>query len=128
MKSLRFTLAALATAAITISAPVAMAQTSVQPGTKAAQTASVQNKQNVIGAQEVDQSSFILSTNPTSNFGGNQRYGLMIIEQKSDSQLCYSTTGSAPTQVNPLLSTFDFSGICGRSTDTNGYAIRAAGE
>ncbi|MGD1866205.1 MAG: DUF3747 domain-containing protein [Phormidesmis sp.] len=128
MKSLRFTLAALATAAITISAPVAMAQTSVQPGTKAAQTTSVQNKQNVIGAQEVDQSSFILSTNPTSNFGGNQRYGLMIIEQKSDSQLCYSTTGSAPTQVNPLLSTFDFSGICGRSTDTNGYAIRAAGE
>ena len=128
MKSLRFTIAALATAAIAVSAPVAMAQTGLQTGAKASQTTSVQNKQNVIGAQEVDQSRFILSTNPTSNFGGNQRYGLMIIEQKSDAQPCYSTTGSAPTRVNPLLSTFDFSGICGRATDTNGYAIRAAGE
>ncbi|MEO1637237.1 MAG: DUF3747 domain-containing protein, partial [Cyanobacteria bacterium J06631_9] len=52
----------------------------------------------------------------------------MIIEQKSDERLCYETEGSSPTRVIPLLSTFDFSGICGRGTDTNGYAVRAGGE
>ncbi|MEL6815759.1 MAG: DUF3747 domain-containing protein [Cyanobacteria bacterium J06598_3] len=130
MKSFRLTIAALATAAIAVAAPTALAQSNLAPTTaKAAPTASVQNKQNVIGAAEVDQSAFILSTNPTSNFGGNQRYGLMIIEQKSATEPCFSTTGSSPTQVNPLLAQMaDFSGLCGRSTDTNGYAIRAAGE
>lgn len=129
MKSFRLTIAALATAAIAVTAPMAFAQSSLAPAAKAAPTASVQNKQNVIGAAEVDQSAFILSTNPTSNFGGNQRYGLMIIEQKSATEPCFSTTGSNPTQVNPLLAQMaDFSGICGRATDTNGYAIRAAGE
>lgn len=130
MKSLRLTIAALATAAIAVTASqsTVVAQSATQPTAKASTTLVAQNKQNAIGAQEVDQSRFILSTNPTSNFGGRQRYGLMIIEQKSDAQPCYSTTGSSPTRVNPLLSTFDFSGICGRATDTNGYAIRAAGE
>lgn len=134
MKSFRLTIAALATAAIAVTAPTALAQStltqsSLAPAAKAAPTASIQNKQNVIGAAEVDQSAFILSTNPTSNFGGNQRYGLMIIEQKSATEPCFSTTGSSPTQVNPLLAQMDdFSGICGRATDTNGYAIRAAGE
>ncbi|MEL6555723.1 MAG: DUF3747 domain-containing protein [Cyanobacteria bacterium J06621_11] len=134
MKSLQLTIAALATAAIAISAPNAIAQNSSQnaaaPTAKATPTASVQNKQtNVIGAQEVDMNRFMLSTNPTSNFGGRQRYGLMIIEQKSDTEPCFSTTGSSPTQVNPLLAQMaDFSGLCGRATDTNGYAIRAAGE
>ena len=132
MKSLQFTMAALATAAIAISAPMnassAIAQSTTAPTTKATPTLSVQNKQNVIGAQEVDMSRFILSTNPTSSLRGRQRYGLMIIEQKTNAQPCFSTSGSAPTVVNPLLSTFDFSGICGRATDTNGYAIRVAGE
>ncbi|MEL6353169.1 MAG: DUF3747 domain-containing protein [Cyanobacteria bacterium J06627_28] len=131
MKSLRLTIAALATAAIATTAsqvPAAIAQSESSTAAKATQTLIAQNKQNVIGAQEVDQSRFILSTNPTSNFGGVQRYGLMIIEQKTDARLCYETEGSSPTRVIPLLSTFDFSGICGRGTDTNGYAVRAGGE
>ena len=130
MKSLRLTIAALATAAIATTAaqaPAVFAQNEAS-ATKATSTLIAQNKQNVIGAQEVDQSNFILSTNPTSNFNGNQRYGLMIIEQKTDARACYETQGSSPTRVIPLLSTFDFSGICGRGTDTNGYAIRAGGE
>ncbi|MEO1623278.1 MAG: DUF3747 domain-containing protein [Cyanobacteria bacterium J06632_3] len=128
MKSFRLTIAALATAAIAVSAsnvPAAFAK-DVQSPIKAP-TLTAQSKQ--ISAQEISNpDAFILSTNPTSNFGGNQRYGLMIIEQKSDQRLCYETVGSSPTQVNPLLSTFDFSGICGRATDTNGYGIRVAGE
>ncbi|MEO1395252.1 MAG: DUF3747 domain-containing protein [Cyanobacteria bacterium J06634_5] len=132
MKSFRLTIAALATAAIAISAsaaPSVRAQNALDAGAKESPTLTVQNKQATgIGAAEIDQSKFILSTNPTSNFGGNQRYGLMIIEQKSTTEPCFSTTGSSPTQVNPLLAQMaDFSGKCGRSTDTNGYAIRAGG-
>ena len=130
MKSLRLTLVALATAAVATTAgtlPQAFAQ-SAQPSVKATPTEIAQNKQS-IGAAELDQSAFILSTNPTSNFGGKQRYGLMIIEQKSTTEPCFSTTGSNPTQVNPLLAQMeDFSGKCGRATDTNGYAIRVNGE
>ncbi|MEL6261901.1 MAG: DUF3747 domain-containing protein [Cyanobacteria bacterium J06626_6] len=132
MKSLRLTIATLATAAIAVTAastPSVFAQSVQQPVNKATAVVSAQNKQNVIGAQEIDQSAFILSTNPTSRFGGNQRYGLMIIEQKSATEPCFSTTGASPTQVNPLLAQMDdFSGKCGRATDTNGYAVRVAGE
>jgi N-acetylmuramoyl-L-alanine amidase len=30
-------------------------------------------------------------------------------------------------KVDPLLVTFDFTGICGRATDSNGFSIRMAG-
>ncbi|MEM6452194.1 MAG: DUF3747 domain-containing protein [Cyanobacteria bacterium P01_D01_bin.105] len=128
MKSLRLTLAALATAAMTTAAgnalpgaiPGAMAQHSTAP---------IQLAQaSLFGMSETSQAPFILVAQPTSRLGGRQRYGLMIIEQKKADPLCFSTTGANPTQVNVLLLNFDFSGICGKSTDTNGYLLRAAGE
>jgi len=126
MKSLRFTLAALATAAMATAvgnvAPNALAQTIGQPA------APVQLAQSsVFGMNETSQAPFILVAQPTSRLGGRQRYGLMIIEQRRAEPLCFSTTGSNPTQVNVLLLNFDFSGICGKSTDTNGYLLRADG-
>lgn len=129
MKSLRLTLAALATAAMTTAvgsvAPnlgsSAIAQTSAATPIQLAQT-------SLFGMNETSQAPFILVAQPTSRLGGRQRYGLMIIEQKKADPLCFSTTGSNPTQVNVLLLNFDFSGICGKSTDTNGYLLRAAGE
>ncbi len=125
MKSFRFTIAALATAAIAVTAsntPAAFAQTS--PAATPTQVA----QSSTFGAQETDQSPYVLVTNPTSRLGGRQRYGLMIIEQKRAEPLCFSTVGSNPTTVLPLLAQLpDFSGICGRSTDTNGYLIRTAG-
>lgn len=131
MKSLRLTIAALATAAIAVTAsqvPAVFAQNAQQAATKAT-AISAQNKQtSPFGMNETDQSPYILVAQPTSRLGGNQRYGLMIIEQRREEPLCYSTTGSNPTQVNVLLLNFDFSGICGKSTDTNGYLLRAAGE
>lgn len=126
MKSLRLTLAALATAAVTVAAGNVMPNASQSA---LAQTAPVQLAQSsVFGMTETSQAPFIMVAQPTSRLGGRQRYGLMIIEQKRAEPLCYSTTGSNPTQVNVLLLNFDFSGICGKSTDTNGYLIRAGNE
>ncbi len=127
MKSLQLTIAALATAAIATTIgnlPTAIAQENSMPTAVPTQS----NAASPFGANETDQTPYIMVAQPTSRLGGTQRYGLMIIEQKRAEPLCYSTTGSSPTQVNVLLLNFDFSGICGKSTDTNGYIIRAAGE
>lgn len=79
----------------------------------------------VFEQQEVDQSKFIAVASPFSNGTAHQ---LLIIEQVRDTRPCWSEAGSNPIIVNPLLTTFDFSGICGRSTDSNGYSIRANGQ
>ena len=34
---------------------------------------------------------------------------------------------NGPTTVKPLLATFDFTGICGRYMDSNGYSVRIGG-
>lgn len=72
---------------------------------------------------EVNQEDFVLVAAPGGGLLGRPEF--MIIEQKSDAQLCWSEAGSNPTQIEPLLLNFDFSGICGRSTDSNGYSLRA---
>ena len=56
-----------------------------------------------------------------------ERYSLIIVEQISDSRSCWREEGSQPTQVEPLLLNFDFTGICDRQTDSNGYSLRIAG-
>ena len=55
---------------------------------------------------------------------GNNAHQLVIVEQVSDRRACWSENGSSPTTIDPLLTSFDFTGICGRSTDANGYSIR----
>lgn len=77
------------------------------------------------GAQELDQSRVLLVSAPGSRLRPHQLY---IIEQIRDDRPCYTITGSSPGEVNPLWTTFDFSGICGRASDTNGYSIRTANE
>lgn len=72
---------------------------------------------------EVPQEDFVLVAAPGGGLLGRPEF--MIIEQKIDAQQCWSESGSNPTQIEPLLLNFDFSGICGRSTDSNGYSIRA---
>lgn len=76
------------------------------------------------GEQDVEQDKFIAVAAP---FGENS-HQLLIIEQKSSARQCWSESGSNPVIVDPLLLNFDFSGICGRSTDSNGYSIRVDGE
>ena len=72
---------------------------------------------------EVDQEDFVLVAAPGGGLLGRPQF--MIIEQRTDERQCWSESGSQPTQIEPLLLDFDFSGICGRSTDSNGYSIRA---
>lgn len=69
---------------------------------------------------EVNSNNFIAVAAPF----GNNRHQLLIIEQLSNRQPCWSESGSSPVQVDPLLLNFDFTGICGRSTDSNGYSLR----
>ncbi|GAC1460003.1 MAG: DUF3747 domain-containing protein [Chamaesiphon sp.] len=75
------------------------------------------------GQQEIDQNKYIALASP---YGGNH-YNLSIFEQISNSQQCWQETGSSPTSVDLLLRNFDFTGICGRSSDSNGYSIRQSG-
>ncbi|MFM7424975.1 MAG: DUF3747 domain-containing protein [Elainella sp.] len=74
--------------------------------------------------QEIDQSRFIVLAAP----GGELGYKLLILEQIKDSQPCWSETGSNPSNVDPLLLNFDFTGICNRIVDSNGFSVRAAGQ
>lgn len=58
---------------------------------------------------------------------GQGKYDLLIIEQIPDKQECWTESGANPVLVEPLLLTFDFTGICRRATDSNGYSIRVDG-
>jgi hypothetical protein len=78
---------------------------------------------SVFGQLEVDQSRFVAF----SSRGLSDR-GLIIVEQVSDSRACWDEAGANPTVIDPLLLDFNFTGICRRSTDRNGYSIRVNGE
>lgn len=75
--------------------------------------------------QDVDQTRFVVVAAPRS---GGTAHNLLILEQITNVRECWSESGSAPIVVDPLLLTFDFTGICGRSLDSNGYSIRLNGE
>ena len=80
------------------------------------------------GAQKLQRSQVIAIAEP---YGKNKdKYSLIILEQQSDKRQCWATQGSPdspPVRVKPLLNEFDFSGICGRATDSNGYSLRRNG-
>ncbi|MBE9183062.1 DUF3747 domain-containing protein, partial [Oculatella sp. LEGE 06141] len=86
--------------------------------------ASTAVSQATFGQREVDQSTFAAIAAPR----GTTAHQLLILEQVSNARPCWSESGSNPVLVDPLLLTFDFTGICGRSTDSNGYSIRVNGE
>uniref|UniRef100_A0A832H2Y8 DUF3747 domain-containing protein n=1 Tax=Oscillatoriales cyanobacterium SpSt-402 TaxID=2282168 RepID=A0A832H2Y8_9CYAN len=73
---------------------------------------------------EVDQSRYVMVASP---YGGNL-HQLLILKQISNARPCWSESGSSPTTINPLLLEFDFTDICGRSTDSNGYSVRVGSE
>jgi len=74
--------------------------------------------------QEVNSNNFIVLATPVN---GNNQHQLLILEQISNKRLCWAD-GSAPGTIDPLLLKFDFTGVCGRSTDSNGYSIRMGSE
>lgn len=73
---------------------------------------------------EVDQNTFVAVAAPF----GNKAHQLLIIEQITAERSCWRESGANPVIVEPLLLNFDFTGICGRSTDSNGYSIRRDGQ
>ena len=113
MTSLRRRISALAAAATTAAGAIA-AFAPAMPTSAAP----------LFGQKNVDQEKFIAIAAP---FGQNN-HQLLVLEQISNDRACWNETGNAPVVVDPLLTTFDFTGICGRSTDSNGYSIRVAGE
>ncbi|MGB7413068.1 MAG: DUF3747 domain-containing protein [Thermosynechococcaceae cyanobacterium] len=76
------------------------------------------------GEAEMNQSEYIAVAAPF----GQGEHQLLIIGQISDKQPCWSESGSNPVIVDPLLVKFDFTGICDRKTDANGYSVRIDGE
>ena len=79
---------------------------------------------SLFNAIPVDESKFILVSAP---IGNGERSQLNIYEQRSDKRPCYSSGTGTPAVVDPLLSTFDFTGICNRYIDGNGYSLRIGG-
>ena len=79
------------------------------------------------GEKEVDQNKFVAVASP---YRGGAAHQLLILEQVADSRPCWSESGepNSLTSINPLLLQFDFTGVCSRSTDSNGYSIRVNGE
>ena len=80
---------------------------------------------SLFNAVSVDESNFVLVSAP---IGTGARSQLNIYEQRSNKRPCFAVSGSTPAVVDPLLSTFDFTGICNRSIDGNGYSLRIGGD
>lgn len=57
---------------------------------------------------------------------GSDGWKLLVLEQIKASPLCWKDR--ADGLVQPSLNTFDFTGICSRYLDSNGYSLRTAGE
>lgn len=75
-------------------------------------------------AADLEQERFVLVAAP---IGDGTRAQLNIYEQLNGKRACYAVNGSAPAAVDPLLGSFDFTGICSRYIDANGYSVRVGG-
>ncbi len=98
--------------------------TALATATLSALTCFTPAQASVFSQQEVDQSQFAAIAAPF----GSSSHQLLIVEQIPGKQTCWSESGSNPVKINPLLLNFNFSGHCRRSTDSNGYSIRVAGQ
>ncbi|MCT0210458.1 MULTISPECIES: DUF3747 domain-containing protein [Synechococcales] len=75
----------------------------------------------LFGARDVAQERFVLVAAP---IGDGTRAQLNIYEQITNRRPCFAVSGANPARVDPLLGTFDFTGICTRYIDANGYSLR----
>ena len=73
----------------------------------------------------VELSNFVLVSAP---IGNGERSQLNIYEQRTTKRPCFAVGAGVPAVVDPLLSTFDFTGICNRYIDGNGYSLRIGGD
>ena len=88
----------------------------------------------VVGEQQIDQNQLVGEQQIDQNqvvavaFSGGRFHNLVIVEQIPGKETCWSESGSQPTIVDPLWTTFDFTGSCRRATDSNGYSVRLDGQ
>lgn len=75
-------------------------------------------------AVELNPANLVLVAAP---IGDGTRAQLNIYEQLNDRRPCFAVAEGPPARVDPLLATFDFTGICGRFLDANGYSVRIGG-
>jgi hypothetical protein len=75
----------------------------------------------LFAAVDVPQERFVLVSAP---IGDGTKGQLNIYEQLNGKRPCFAMSGSQPAKVEPLLGTFDFTGICNRFIDANGYSLR----
>ncbi|MCP9835138.1 MULTISPECIES: DUF3747 domain-containing protein [unclassified Cyanobium] len=80
----------------------------------------------LFAAAEVDQQNFLLVAAPIGSKG--EKAQLNIYEQLKPVRPCFEVSEGLPSPVNPLLATFDFTGICNRYIDANGYSVRVGGQ
>lgn len=80
---------------------------------------------SLFGSQDLEPQAVAAIAVPLQD--GN-RYNLLILEQLQNQQPCWRERGEKPTVVDPLLMNFDFTGLCNRSTDSNGYSLRLGGQ
>ena len=57
---------------------------------------------------------------------GRDRWKLLVLEQVKARPLCWEER--ADGLMNPSLNNFDFTGICSRYLDSNGYSLRTSGK
>ena len=104
--------------------PNAPAAVPTEPTAPVEPEATNSNKGNsLFGKAEVVGEDFVVMAAPRGLSGD---FFLMIVEQQSEDQACWQENGTAPIEVDPLLLTFDYTGICSRMADSNAYSIRMA--
>ncbi len=75
--------------------------------------------------QELDPNGVAVVASP---YQAGALHQLLILEQQTSARACWSEQKTPTmTMINPLLADFDFSGICGRATDSNGFSVRMGG-
>lgn len=81
-------------------------------------------KAALIGEETIKQNEVVAVAAP---FGTN-KYNLVVVEQIPGQKKCWNEMGTQPTVVEPLWTTFDFTGHCRRATDANGYSVHLDGQ
>jgi len=76
---------------------------------------------NLFDSQPLDQERFAVLAQAV----GRDRWKLLVLEQIKPRPLCWETRRDG--LVNPSLNSFDFTGICSRYLDSNGYSLRTGG-
>ncbi|MFN7900748.1 MAG: DUF3747 domain-containing protein [Synechococcaceae cyanobacterium] len=81
--------------------------------------------QSLFEATPLDMQRFVLVAAPIGSKG--DRAQLNIYEQLNPKRACFSIGPGKPAAVEPLLASFDFTGICSRYIDANGFSLRIGG-